>query len=376
MTPSPISAVPLRLGRRIFGSRLLETIVSPNGFDGYGELLDPTFSMRDVRAEVVAVRRQTPRSVTLTLVPNSNWQGFTAGQHTGLIVEVDGVLTTRFYSPASAATDQGQIELTISRHDGGLLSEHLIEHAKPGMIVGLTPAEGEFTLPAKAPVAETTQGLLLIAGGSGITPVMSILRTLLAEGHSGSITVIRIARTPADALYEAELATITAEHENVEVITAYTRKKVAGALQGHLTKTKLTRACKDFATRMTFVCGPPELTAAAEKIWAGQGVQMKLHTETFKLPEISVAAEDATGTLVFASSGVETANDGRPLLEQAEAAGLSPRCGCRMGICHTCIAHVEEGVVRDLRSGELRTLKDEYVQTCVHAPVGELSIDL
>lgn len=371
MTPSPISAVPLRLGRRIFGSKLLETIVSPNGFDGYGELLDPTFSMRDVRAEIVAVRRQTPRSVTLTLVANSNWQGFAAGQHSGLIVEVDGVLTTRFYSPASDAGVAESLELTISEHEGGLVSGHLIAHARPGMIVGLTPAEGEFTLPAERP-----QGLLLIAGGSGITPLMSILRTLLAEGHSGPITLIRIARTPADALYKAELATIAAEHENVEVITAYTRKKVAGALQGHLTKSKLTRACKDFAERAAYVCGPPELTAAAEKIWAGQDALEQLRTETFKLPEISVAAEDATGTLAFNTSGVEVDNDGRPLLEQAEAAGLSPRCGCRMGICHTCIAHVEEGVVRDVRSGELRTLKDEYVQTCVHAPVGEMSIDL
>ena len=94
------------------------------------------------------------------------------------------------------------------------------------------------------------------------------------------------------------------------------------------------------------------------------------------LPEPVIVGTDATGSVSFAKSGCSCQNDGSVLLDQAEAAGLSPRSGCRMGICHTCIAYVEEGVVRDVRSGELKTVKDEYIQICVHAPVGDLEIAL
>lgn len=367
--PSPTA--PLRLGRRIFRSRLLETIVSPNGVDGYGEMLDPTFSMRDILAEVVAVRHQSARSVTLTLIPNGNWQGFSAGQHVGVIVEIDGVLTTRFYSPASSATDKGRLELTVSLHDGGAVSGHLIEHGRPGMILGLTPPEGEFVLPEKI-----DEPLLLISGGSGITPVISQLRTLAARRHTGAVAFVHFARTQDDALYREELASIDAAHRKFDVFRVFTRQRSAGDLHGHLSPALLSSIAEDFAERRAYVCGPPELTRAAEEIWAKAGASDRLHTESFKLPELAVATEDATGAVRFAASGVAIENDGRPLLEQAEDAGLSPRCGCRMGICHTCIAHVEEGVVRDLRSGELLTLKDEYVQTCVHAPVGDFEIDL
>lgn len=371
MISPPSPTLPLRLGRRVFRSRLFETIVSPNGIDGYGELIDPTFSVRDVRAEVVAVRRQTERSATLTLIPNGNWQGFSAGQHVGTIVEVDGVLTTRFYSPASDAADTAKLELTVSLHEGGAVSPQLIEYTRPGMIIGLTPPEGDFTLPDRRP-----DSLLLIGGGSGITPVISILRTLLGEGYKRPITFVHYARSPDLALYSAELEELARRHANLKAVTVFTREKVAGAEYGHLTAAQLKRICPDHAGRESYVCGPPALIDAAEKIWRRAKAADRLRTETFKLAEPVVAAEDATGTLSFASSLVEVANDGRPLLDQAESAGLTPRCGCRMGICHTCIAHVEDGVVRDVRNGELRTLKDEYIQTCVHAPVGEFEIDL
>lgn len=361
----------MRLGRRIFRSRLFETIVSPNGVDGYGEMLDRTFSVREIRAEVVGVRRQTPRSVTLTLAPNANWPGFEAGQHLGVTVEIDGVQTTRFYSPASNAADGRELEITISLHDGGAVSTHLIEHAKTGMILRLEPPQGEFTV-GQADNAP----LLLIGGGSGITPVMSILRTLVAAGTDRPVTFIHFARGAADALYEDELAQLGKASKQITVVRSYTREKVDGAERGHLTAALLKRVMPDFKSAHAYVCGPPALVESAEKLFKSHASAGRLTTESFKLPEPKIAASDATGCVCFAKSDVTVDNDGAPLLIQAEAAGLTPRCGCRMGICHTCIAYVEDGVVRDVRTGELRTLKDEYVQTCVYAPVGEFEINL
>ncbi len=142
------------LGRRVLRSSLLEALAYPHGVDRYVELVRPLLLARDVRAEVTAVRYQTAKSVTLTLRPNENWRGFRAGQFVGVSVEVDGVCLTRPYSPAgSEQSSDGALELTVSTHPEGRVSRHLREHARPGMIVGLTQAQGDFVLPEERPRA-------------------------------------------------------------------------------------------------------------------------------------------------------------------------------------------------------------------------------
>jgi ferredoxin len=87
-------------------------------------------------------------------------------------------------------------------------------------------------------------------------------------------------------------------------------------------------------------------------------------------------ADPAVGTLRFGASGVEVADDGRPILEQAEGAGLRPTHGCRRGICHTCTRTLEAGTVRNLRTGELTTGAGAPIRLCINAPVGDVVVDL
>ena len=176
------------LTRRVLRSPLVDLLTGPHGVDRYTELVAPTWTQGDARAKVIAVRRQTPRSVTLTLEPNRAFPGFLAGQHVNLTVEIDGRRRTRPYSPANAEGDQ-YIELTIGRHDAGLVSTYLYDHARPGMVVGLDSVGGDFVLPAQRP-----RRILFVSGGSGITPVMSMLRTLRAEGATGEVAFLHYAR--------------------------------------------------------------------------------------------------------------------------------------------------------------------------------------
>ena len=139
---------------RLLRSSLLEALAYPHGVDRYVELVRPLLVAREVRAEITAVRHQTPRSVTLTLRPNANWRGMSAGQFVNLSVEIDGVRETRPYSPAgSEHAADGTLELTVSTHPDGRVSRHLRDHARPGMIVGLSEAQGEFVLPRGRPTA-------------------------------------------------------------------------------------------------------------------------------------------------------------------------------------------------------------------------------
>ena len=368
--PLPTTTPSRGFGRRLLHSPLLEALAYPHGVDRYVELVRPLLLKRDVRAEVLAIRHQTPRSVTLTLRPNENWRGLRAGQFVGVSVEIDGVRETRSYSPAgSEHAAGGALELTVSTHPEGRVSRYLRNRARPGLIVGLTPAEGDFVLPDPRP-----ERVLLISGGSGITPVMAMLRTLCDEGFAGEVGFLNYARSAELALYGAELGQLAERHAGLRVARGYTR---GGGLPftGRFCREHLRAVTSEHTTAATFVCGPPALIDAVRAVWAQDGLPEPL-VESFTPPALRFDTDGAVGRVRFAASGHEAANSGLPLLEQAEDAGLAPEHGCRMGICNTCSCVKTAGTVRNVLTGELSSAGEEQIRICVSVPVGDVALEL
>jgi stearoyl-CoA 9-desaturase NADPH oxidoreductase len=359
-----------RLGRRLLGSGLLEALAAPHSVDRYLELIRPSWSLHEARAVVTQVRRHTVDSVTLTLRPNENWTGFRTGQFVRLTVEIDGVRQTRCYSPACSEHTSGRFEITVKAHPEGQVSGFLNRAAHPGMVVGLSAADGDFVLPENRPAR-----LLLISGGSGITPVMSMLRTLCDEGHAGSVTFAHYAPTRDDVIYRSELSEIASRHPNLRLVHAYTRE-AGGTLSGHLCREHLEAVAPELAGAETYACGPPGLIESVRRIWAEDGIEERLHVESFLPPSLALASDSAEGSVSFARSGERISNNGRSLLEQAEQAGLSPQFGCRMGICHTCTCRKTAGTVRNLVSGEVSSAEEEDIQICVSVPAGDVELAL
>ncbi|GAA1232249.1 ferredoxin reductase [Prauserella halophila] len=339
---------------------LAERLLTPHGVDRYLELIDPMLVRTDVRGEVVALRRPTRDSITLTVRPSRAWRGFAAGQFVRVTVDIDGVRRTRCYSPAGSAHRSGELEFTVKAHEGGLVSRHVHERAHLGMVLGLSPAGGTFALPEQRP-----DSVVLVAGGSGITPVLSMLRTLVDERYPGEVSLLYYARTPADVPYAEELDELAARR-GVRIHVRHT------ASDGHFTAEHLRRVAPWFARATTFLCGPPPLMDAVRALYADAGISEHLHTEEFTPPVPAVAGTG--GRIRFARSGVDIVSDGRPLLEQAEDAGLSPEHGCRMGICFSCTQRKVSGVVRTA-SGEESAEDDEEIQLCVTAAAGDVEID-
>ena len=359
-----------RLSRRLVIA--LDALATPHGIDRYLELIDPAWSVREVRAIVTEVHRQTAGSVTMTLAPNGNWTGFEAGQYTRLSVEIDGVRHTRCYSIATSAHRAASFELTVKVQAGGLVSPYLYAAAHRGMVVGLTPAQGEFILPAVRP-----DRVVLISGGSGITPVLSMLRTLCDEAHSGPVAFVHYSFHEADMPYRAELAQLAEEHPNVRVLRGFTEEPGRGELDGLFCDGHLRAADPAWCGAETYVCGPAPLMYAVRARFDREGLLERLHSEAFTLAlPTSETAPGPRGTVRFERSGAEIEADGRSLLELAEAVGLHPTHGCRMGVCHTCTRRMARGTVRDLRTGISRTAVDTDVQLCVHVPDGDVSLDL
>jgi len=359
------------LGSRILGSGALDLLAGPAGLDGYLEQIRPTWAIRDCRAEVIRVERTTPDSVTLGLRANRAWRGFRPGQFLQIGIEIDGARRTRCYSPACVAGPGRDLEITVKSHPEGLVSNHLIETAQPGMVVALAQAEGDFHLPDRRP-----DRTLLISGGSGITPVMSMLRTLCAEDHRAPITFLHFAPDPERAIYRDQLEAIRRRHPNVNLVRSYTRAPGAGEADGHLSGELLRLAEPRFAEAEAFACGPPALLDTVREIWSAEGIESRLHVESFVPPTLAPPSGVAEGQVHFSGSDLRIENSGAALLEQAEGAGLAPASGCRMGICHTCTCRKQAGVVRNLATGEVSSDDEEDIQICVSAPVGDVVVDL
>jgi ferredoxin-NADP reductase len=205
---------------------------------------------------------------------------------------------------------------------------------------------------------------------------MSMLRTLCAEGHRGPITFVHYAPDPERAIYREALENLAAANRSLRLVRAYTRAPGIGEVDGHFSPSQLEAVEPHHAAAETFACGPPSLLDAVRETWHAAGRDASLHTESFVPPSSAGADVAGEGTVSFARSGVRADNTGAALLEQAEAAGLSPEFGCRMGICHTCSCRKTAGRVKNLSTGEISTSDDEDIQICVSAPIGDVVVDL
>lgn len=358
--------------QRVLQSRLLERLTFPHGIDAYLQAINPSWSASEVLARIESIHMQTDDTVTVTLQPNANWNGFEPGQYIRIRVEVDGVQHTRCFSPANAATPGDTcLELTCKINPDSVVSHYLQTRAQVGSVVHLSQAEGDFALPTIRP-----SQIVLISGGSGITPVMSMLRTLCNEGFDGSITFLHYANKAESQLYAAELQAIAASHSNVTLLRCHAEPNQGGELEGLFDAAQLRNAVPNFTEAETFLCGPPGLMDRVESAYAEMGVSHQLHTERFTAPSTYIASQDdAGGELRLSRSERLLENNGETLLNQAEAAGLSPQAGCRMGICYTCTCRKTAGRVRDIRNGRISD-GEEDIQICVSVPVGTVTVDL
>jgi ferredoxin-NADP reductase len=359
----------------ILRSRAVAALASPHGVDRYLEQVNPMWAAHEVRARVVDVRREVdvpghPPVATLTLQPTSTWRGHRAGQHVQVGVEPGGpgsgrriVRVFSISSPDSRPGDRFTITLRANPDapaDRGV-SRYLVEHARPGTLVHLSQAQGDFVLPDHVP-----ERILLVSGGSGITPVMSMLRSLQRRTHRGHVTFLHYAQSPAHQIFADELAAVARSGHGVEVRLLHPELGDPA-----LSPAYLERLVPGHREVPTWACGPAPLIEAVRAAYQGSDA---LRVEYFKPPRAGHG--DAGGTVAFARAGLEAANTGAPLLEQAEAAGLSPEHGCRMGICFSCTSRKREGTVRNVLTGEESSLPDEDVRICVSAPVGDCVVDL
>lgn len=354
----------MTLTQTLLRSPLAAALATPHGVDRYLELVNPMAVVREVRARIVDVTRETRAGepvATVTLEPSRVWRGHQAGQHVQVGIEVDGKRRTRAFTVSSAESKPGDlITLTMRANPDGVVSKHLVTQARRGDVLYLSRAQGEFTLPSPLP-----NELLLISGGSGITPVMSILRTLLRRGYGGTIHFVHYAQSPDHQIYAEELGDLP---PNVHVRLLYPE-----CGDPVYCTEELEGMVANYADLDAWACGPAGLIELVQDTYADNE---RLRVEYFKTSTKPRADVEAEGSTRFTDSGEESDNTGETLLEQAEALGLRPEFGCRMGICLSCTSRKTEGTVRNVMTGKQSSEPDEDIQICVSAAVGDCAVEV
>ncbi|WNV86303.1 ferredoxin reductase [Umezawaea sp. Da 62-37] len=352
-TRTPVQLTRLRDRAR----RFVELATTPLVPGDFWEVIDPLRGGANPRGRIVAVRPETRDAATIAIRPGRGWKGHTAGQYVRLGVDVDGVRLWRSYSLTSPPRPDGVITITVKAHPGGVVSGHLVRQVRPGTVVHLDQAAGDFTLPLVRPAKA-----LFVTAGSGITPVMGMLRD--AAGSLADVVLVHSAPRPDAVIFGRELRGLAARG-GLRLVERHTE------VDGRLTPEALTELVPDLASRHTWACGPNELLDALQDTYDAAGHGDLLHTERFR-PAVIAVGEG--GTVSFADSGVTAESDGAtPLLDTGESNGVLMPSGCRMGICFGCVIPLREGSVRDLRNGAVTTAAagdDIRVQTCVSAAAG------
>jgi ferredoxin-NADP reductase len=355
------STIPWERVRRA-GSKL----TTPLHPDDYLRLLNPLWSERELRGRIEKVVRETDDAATLIIRPGWGWRyDHKPGQYVGIGVQVEGRFQWRSYSVSSPPQRSGRtISITVRAMPEGKLSSHLVNGLAPGTIVRLALPEGEFVLPDPPP-----DKMLFLVGGSGITPVMAMLRTLDRRSQMPDVVMHYSSPTEERMIFKDELDKLEQKHDGL------TLHRLATDVDGMLEMSALDEICPDWRERETYACGPSPMLDAITEHFESHELEDSLHLERFSLELGGEGGEGGTITFQNSSKTIE-ADGATTVLEAGEEAGIGMPYGCRMGICHTCTLTLLSGKVRDLRNGDEYDSPNEPVQTCVTAAVGECTLDI
>lgn len=352
----------------------LQDWIDPATADFWLQKINRTWSTRRCLARVVSVSYPALGYVSLVLQPNGLWHGFQAGQHANLSATVNGRRITRSYSFTQPPGTDGRLHLTVRHVEGGVLSTHLCQYTRVGDVLELSPAFGSMRL------ANDAQQHLLLAAGSGITPLAALVREWAgraASQRATPLTLVYWARTQAELCFAAEfqaLATRQPLFRFVPVLTHESQGRPC-AESNQLSQELLQQLDVPIEGAEVLTCGPAGFVQAVHAVChAARHVQ----AEGFTPPVVQAdASGPATVQVALRRSGQTVKLPTTlSLLEALEQAGFKPHHGCRMGVCHTCVCVRHEGTTQDLQDGHLDAETGREVRLCVSRARTDLTLDL
>jgi glycine betaine catabolism B len=324
-------------------------------------------------------------------LPDGAGLRFLPGQHLTFRLEVDGRAVERCYTVSSPPTRPDRLTITVKRVPGGVVSPWLHEHLRPGDTVLASGPLGRFSH-----VHHPAGGYLFLTAGSGITPAMSMLRTIRETGDPADVVLVHCARTPADIVFRDELAALTT-HGGTSVALLCeddAPRETWRGRRGRLDLGALLEIAPDLREREVFTCGPPPFMAAVREMLDLVGADpRRCHEESFELgtttppvgtdgppgPGAGAATGPGTGFAVSLRRSDRTirCEAGTTVLEAAALAGVALPSSCGEGLCGTCKTTLLSGEVDMQHAGGIRPREVAAGKflPCCSTPLGDLEVD-
>lgn len=338
---------------------------------------------------VGSIIKETPNVKTFRLLPSSDDRflpfTFVPGQFLNVAFWIGGARMNRSYSISSSPNQREYVDLTIRREPRGAVSRHIVDLLKVGDTIEAGGPVGKFTF-----VGTEADSIVLISGGVGITPMVSISRYLTEQSWPGDIFFIYACRTPADYILADAIAALERENPKLHVAVTMTRPEGTDwkGPRGHLTKEFLTQTVPDLTSRRIHLCGPIPMMDATKALLAEMGVPPdQLKTEAFGTPKPSPAAAgttakttaEATGPLVTFSKNNKSSkmHTDQTVLELSEELGIGIEFSCRVGTCGVCKVKMTSGEVdqevQDALDADDKT--NGIILACQAKPKGDITVE-
>jgi ferredoxin-NADP reductase len=359
---------------------MAQALTNHNSFKDFiepiAQLIRPNWQSSGCFAQVVNKRIESKLVYSLILKPSKKWPIHIAGQHVSIQVEINGVRYHRIFSISCSPSffqQSGLIELTIRLQDHGKVTQWMAKNLESGDAIRISEPQGQFTLPLH------NQPLLLIAGGSGITPFRSFIHQLNANNATQDIHLVYYNQSTTP-LFLTEWQQLNQSMHNFKVSLIDTD------VSGLISAEQITDTCPDLIQRTAYLCGPYGLITTSRDILIELGVDSSnIHHELFGPKPISTTKNNTTANLdddlvsqvTFSQSNKKVDDVAQQtLLEVAESAALNPPSGCRMGICHQCKCTKQQGVVYNTLTNTYSDTGTEDIQLCISMAVGDVTLVL
>ena len=342
---------------------LLNAVLEPRDADFWLQKINPLWSVEQALAKIVNKDQSAQDTMSFTLQVNKHFKMGQAGQHHPVFVVVNGVRYERSYSLSKI--DDTHVLLTVKKVLGGKVSTWLLEQAQVGDILELGTPFGDMTLP------KTTAPLVLLAAGSGITPMYSLLQSLLRTQQISdqAVTLLYWVKTQADAAFVAEFEAWAKQYSNFkfELLCTQQQPQAARLNAEHLA------LVADIAQATVYACGPSGFAQQAEQVFS-QAKQIQ--TEAFSITAQSSTEAGFVNVTLSKSNQVLTIPKGQSILVSLEQQNIKPQHGCRMGICNKCACNKVEGSTKNIVNGSENSEPGNLLKICVNSAQSDLVIDL
>ena len=342
---------------------MAQSVMNSHDANFWLQKINPLWSMNQPLAKVVKKQIVAKDMVSLILQCNRHVQRGVAGQHHPVTVEIAGRHYERTYSLMQLDADH--LCLTVKKVDQGLVSSWLVDQSQTGDILRLGQPYGEMQQQVQTPK------LLLLAAGSGITPMLSLIEAFCQSRQLKAISVQLMywVKTHEDAAYAEYLKEVAENFTNFTYQIFYTQEQDQRLNPSHVNQ------LKSLNETTVYACGPSGFVAMAETLFKHVA---SIQTEAFSLSQFDTDATDTGFINVTLTQSNKTLAipKGQSILSSLEQQGIKPKHGCRMGICNKCACSKVQGSTKNLLNGSANHEPSQLLKICVNSAQSDLVIDL